>query len=503
MCDLACCPDSGQLCVDAQFFVPSDVNSCKVNYLDLCPYLKKWNSELILPYQVATSTYSANLYLNDLGSKNDEVGKLSFEISVDQTKQKITVGEPNVVGYDKKLEKPYEDYPCVIDAIYFGNKFSLDLIADNHNSKKRYYWLKLAGVKIAILEMKYDYEYSGFNNGHSIDLKKPKLICYSKDTTQGDLTDVNDALDPSEPKIYPPRNKEASANPFYNSGSVTVDTEADPDKKNDTRAVSEDLINLVFFNGIGSNDVTQAMRIGDASLILQLRANKNVLSKSGDNADPDNFPPGVYDVCITYKPCDGDFENFHVFRVTITDNSISATWGKDTDKNGVSIKSIKDSAKLKKINVTVCGDIVGVFQNTNDFVMYIENVMQLTSLVGSQSIVKATAGDKPYSAGVLEFNGNDYKYIKAELANSKLYLAVKYVSVIPDDEKAQKQPIDCCPGTLNPFSNSNHVNPGFVNIKGFCMREITHMQDHPLHGSNLSREVTVCLSKAFIVSLQN
>jgi hypothetical protein len=243
-----------------------------------------------------------------------------------------------------------------------------------------------------------------------------------------------------------------------------------------------------------------AENIANASLLLQLRANKNVLNASADIADPETFLPGDYDVCVSFKDCDGEFSNLNVFRITLTqDNKIVGKWGKNTTKCGSVIAANHDSAKLKsatgsssKANVSVCGSLNGVFNNTNDFVLCIENVMQLFSLFGTDALIEDAGDNVP----VFNMEHDEYPVLFAALANTKLYLSIRYVCIAADSESSTaSKPHQMCRGQLNPFDNSRtQSNSGYTFIKGYTIAEITNMMDHPLMQSNLSREITLCIS---------
>jgi hypothetical protein len=481
-CYTDCCPETAQLCVDASFFVPQNVDGCYVTYLNF--YAGNPSDRLrfdtlkpiyIYQYETGVTNYSADLLWLDQSVSKKVVGTFKFDVKVDELKQTIVVQNASIEGKNVALgesdllstQAGITTNDCYINYLkYAGNLTLGDPVPPTSSAVNTTYEVKLAGIKIGTISLKTVWSWLG-GNASTQSIGIPAELSLSVESGN-----------------------------FFTSGKTS----------DNSTLVSENLLSVILKNGQTTQVVTQPMNIGDACLCLQLRANKNVLNAAAENADPESFPPGTYDVCISYKPCEGVFENLSVFRIEITsDQTIKATWGKDTNKNNQVIKTPYDSVKLNKVNVTVCGDIVGVFNNTNDFALCIENVMQCFSLVGLNGLVKSKVGNsdvKPLSSGVLIFNPDKLEHIKAELANSKLYFSIRYVSVIPEKEETLPKPLNCCAGTLNPFSNSNAVAPGYIKIKGFCTCEITHMQDHPLNGSRLSREVTCCLSKEFIESFQ-
>ena len=266
----------------------------------------------------------------------------------------------------------------------------------------------------------------------------------------------------------------------------------------------------------------QAAKIGAACLCLQLRANKNTMFAGEVNGN-EAFPDGVYDICLNHKPCrnSGNWENLHVLRISKTTDTatppvttVSGVWGADTSASGTAVQDSVAAVFLRPkgtehdvARMTVCGSLQKVFENQCDFALCIENVMQAFSLVSANGPVKPvvltpplTKENGPIPHGALELDRSKV-CLKAELANSKLYMTIKVQcqqNIASFDDTTGKP---CCPGGLNPYTPFQFPGQGYYSVKGFCLCEITHMQDHPLHCSQLSREVTCCVTKTFIDTL--
>jgi hypothetical protein len=92
------------------------------------------------------------------------------------------------------------------------------------------------------------------------------------------------------------------------------------------------------------------------------------------------------------------------------------------------------------------------------------------------------------------------------LANSKLYITIKYECWVPGSSLPGPPPDEIpkpsCPGSLNPFNpvgNNGLTIPGYYKVKGFSNCEIVTMLDHPLQGSTpkgsgLPKETTCCVT---------
>lgn len=497
-CDSQCCPDTAQLCVDASFFVPNMLNEDPTaQYIDF--YTVSNDKDGLIKEQefkpdtlqkqfstVVTTNHHVDIVVNATTvAKKKTLARVTFPIKVDGINEKITIEDPSIVGYDvlfsdtDTFNNENVVNPKTLRMLKLAGRVTIDRASDyldNQLSEQQSnlkYDISFAGIRVFKLLIMF-----GKDGNDNLNILRwtdfSSSVLSLKDEKGIKAKFLNIAANENVP----------GGNKFFtNANSVNPDIDED--------------IALPFMNTSGLSIDNQEQDIAAASLCLQLRANKNVLNAEADNADPESYPDGDYDVCLTYKDCEGNFENSHVFRITIRNGQITAKWGKDTNKYNVVIAAPHDLAKLKKVNVSVCGSIAGVFNNTNDFVMCIENVMQTTSLIDASGLIvpKTDSSLKPYSYAEVEWNENfEEQYRIATLANSKLYLSVKYVSIVDEQTQDAQRPHQVCPGTLNPWSNGAIKSNGYVTIRGFVIAEITNMMDHPLMSSKLSREVTLCLS---------
>lgn len=463
MCDSQCCPELAQLCVDASFFVPSVESDC-VYYLYLgIYYLDLANRCLFL-----TSTQVTKDFDLTIGPNKKSIATVSVNFNIDSTNHTITMDEPTIEG--KNLHVSGGDvntddiiYSCndgfSNGMLTFENLFTIEKVS-NFETNKPTYDVKLNGVKL--------YQFN--------------------------FTDLYEELRDTVPTEW-----DCCKYCIVNTPSIVLSSSIE-DGIYQSSKVEQYVASL---DNVTAIDEDQAINIANAALCLQLRANKNVLNAEATIADSVSFPPGDYDVCVSYKDCEGNFQNLHIFRITINQNdTIVGKWGRHTTKSGLVIASPKDSAKLKavegstKVNITVCGSLEGVFNNTNDFVLCVENIVQLFPLFDTEGLITSSEGVKPWADVEFNVEHESYPFLYATLANTKLYLAIKYVCVVPDETSQEtSKPHQMCKGQLNPFDNSKSTAaPGFTFIRGYTIAEITNMMDHPLLGSHLSREVTLCIS---------
>jgi len=256
--------------------------------------------------------------------------------------------------------------------------------------------------------------------------------------------------------------------------------------------------------------------ITDGMLCLQLRANKNVFHNvpSDYNSDPSYLPNGSYEVCLTYKHCSGEFENLSLFRIDLTKEAatpIAAYWGRHTSKRGLVIQNgditdltgyYKGTNNNNRATVGVCGTVEQVYNNANDFVVCIQDVLQCFNL---DDILTPAGGDLESATGLTDAVKNN----PALLANSKLYVTIKYEVLVPGTSCPgfnDPVPVSSCPGSLNPFSTVSICGrqvPGHYKVKGFSMCEIVSLIDHPLQGSGLPKETTCCVTHDNITNFNN
>lgn len=473
-CEIECC-DQPKLCVDAQFFVPKNTCPCfatAILFSSNNAGATIADADAPATLETAVGDYTACYGIN-WGSPSVKIGDLKLSYTTTSSGghkwdcdliDKI-VGVNIVNTTSIPLQSRFEiDPDCNVDMVCFESYLSAeyDCIKDN--------------TKI------------------TVKLANKNIVCFSIDPADGG----------------PVANKDLVASNA--TDFILLD------------GIPQSIVNT---SGIPSgDDATYEQCVGEACLCLQLRANKNTLIANEANnntlATIPEFPDGKYDVCISYKPCatlvdngngdnsvSADWENAHVFRIFKDGENLTGTWGKDTNKDGLPIGCPGDHAKLLGIaDVSTCGKLQNVMNNDDDFVVCISNVMQTFSLFGidkSTSLIRTTTNltVKPFVSKNTKINKKN-KWYKAQLANTKLYVSLKYVCIVPVSgtdvqEKTSYAPYQCCPGTLNPYEKlitrkaSNGESVKYRQIKGFTNKEITHMQDHPLHGSGVSRECTLCM----------
>lgn len=477
MCDSQSCPESAQLCVDASFFVPMMQDNVYVYYLDFtnvsAPSIDSKSTK-----QISTSADDSQTITWTIKSANATIAKVSAvyesnHLTGSISKKSTVIEGANVhVAASDMLIRNGND---TMDSGFLNLSNNLSLKANPANQ-----------------ELIYDVILNGDTNNVIFGITFT-AAAWDNAKNYVDLSSLL-ALTAGSKKTYPNEpNMQLGFNPPANATSTNV-----PFPIPQFIASCDDAVNT-------SDGQDLAMNIVNANLLLQLRANKNVLNAGADVADPEDFPAGDYDVCVSFKDCEGDFANLNVFRITIKqDRTIVGKWGKDTTKSGSLIADKHDSAILKtalyKADVSVSGSLNGVFNNTNDFVVCIEKVVQLFPLVGSGNLIQISS-----DTVTAEFNTQheEYPFLFAALANTKLYLSIKYIVAVPDDNQDDpvKKAHQMCKGQLNPFDNTKSVSrPGYTFIKGYTIAEITNMMDHPVMQSNLSREITLCISSEDVLA---
>jgi hypothetical protein len=459
-CNDICCPRNGQLCVDASFFVP-EFTDCAVGGLYFCPDMLELSplyyvdpSYYLNLYYLSNNSYCVDVYWND-GTK---IAKINTNWSVnpqdtdDYCFDNATVTGCNLIGADVMTGYYFNNddmFPCPPECLLFNNNLTLDespcpLDPDN----KVLLLLKLAGKTIFEITL---------------------------DRCSTDLLVQVTTNCPDVP---------GCTNPFYTR------------KVSDKYYVSELIAKGEKGLYTAGPNGLHASRIGESCLCLQLRANRNLLSQ--EECDPEDpgcsyFYKGDYEVCVVFKDCEGNFKSLSVVRLNVGD-TLSAYWGKDTNRYDTALTEHTDSGIVlnKAAKVSSCGHVSGVYNNTNDLVICIENVMQAFPGLGSVVDGVVECVNVPSDCLTLPTR----KTIKSELANSKLYVAIKSVSICPGILPPTNDPVPACRGTLNPFVPRDPcpVPPKCVKVNGFTNCEVVSMNDHPLHGSDLSRDVTCCLT---------
>lgn len=483
MCGDECCPDETQLCVDAQFFVPEcDIDDCYGTYLDFAGiYGLYLNTAGIYVDTTVNNNNNVtfDLYVNNLTAPTTKIGsvKLNYTIttnSTDPNKVDLTWNRNNigtitginiVPGTNDSWVHISDSTTCKANMVNFANLLTMSIGTMTFSG--------ITGVTSAtiknILEIKYAgqavYQVSLADSaGLSSNASTALFSTFLQQTTSTNFAN----------QVYP-----ADYTTPQRLSQALVETSP----KNPT-----------------PKDGCQAANIAEADLILQMRANKNVLQQD-ENNNGNAFKDGKYDLCISYKPCENNkWENRHIMRIEKSGNIITQTWGTETNKSGNVVVSSNDTALLSDendkqfIKITTCGNVQDVFNNINDFTLHIENVMQAFSLFSKSGLIQplsSVTGPKPYESNEVVLS-ND-KFIRAKLANCKLYLSLKYVCLVTINPTTSQNPVNICPGTLSPFTNTGVSGTTYTSVKGFITEELTHMEDHPLHGSKLSRERTLCL----------
>lgn len=494
-----CCQDISKLCIDASFFVPSDVDTCyaiNMNFLNAAADNK--------PASICES-FSSNLSEHNVDIQWFRSSKVNGnDIHNKIAKLKLT---------SEFINNSYTIIPSIEGYTIYNSIHTSTNAADKAPILLSEGGTKVRSVNFSTLRLDYaEYgkkldETSAIGNSELSEnyilyslIYGNKIIGKISFATKINA-DVDGNLNTNVFIWY-------NTNEFYDNGS------------GNNTFVSEHLISLMHTNGEELDKLTWPMAISSSSLVLQLRSNANFINgnpKSDDNPDlnDESFSSVIYDVCVNYKKSDGTFDNLSIIKILVENNSISAKWGKNTDKNDKVLNDLRDTALLlpAKLKISVCGNISSVYDNTNDFVIYINNVMQSFDLIGPSKLIhvedalenmQISTINKPYPVGVISFNENheDYPLRHVILSNSKLYISIRYICFINKKSDNNTKIVNCPHnGTLNPYNNISERS-GSIKIKGFCMQEITNMNDHPLHGSKLSANTTCCLGGNFVDNIQ-
>lgn len=489
-CNDVCCPQSGQLCVDASFFVPQCDNECEVDsiYFASVSYIQRdgmyFTSNVRLPEGKADIPITWNPDSAVSSPTDPIIGHLTFNYILDDVGGKCSfeLNCVEVYGKDLSLGNNYSqvipEEGCTPYTVFFGNHLNIK---------------NLTGLS------------GDANNGVNAELyfggNKIAQIVFGVDGTNSTANGVSDIFKEFYVKVL---------------NGLTI-----------TGPLPDTLVEAITISSEIEQNICEGRSIVEANLCLQLRANKNNLylegTEPGQGEDPDSIPDGTYEICLTYKNCSGRFQNRSLIKIHKQGANLNAFWGRDTSKakgsdpipdcngnpsgrtgtlviDGDSAMVIgRDTDGNIDVNqgakVTVCGTIQDVLNNCNDFVICVEEVMQSFNLC---DIMDAGLNGDWDTA---KFNEAVLRN-PAKLANTKLYLSIKAVCWVPNNntETQDLPPPGCCAGSLNPFDTTKQskFNPkklGHYETKGFCTCEITNMLDHPVRNSRLPREITCCLSK--------
>lgn len=244
---------------------------------------------------------------------------------------------------------------------------------------------------------------------------------------------------------------------------------------------------------------TQTNNILAADLSLQLRSNKNVLQLNEGNTFEDGeegvvrpaFPNGKYDICVSFKPCD-DEDNCE---------------GQSLWENAVVLRLIKEDCGMRAVwgadtdkrGKPVAKDGDSAVLRGLSSVCVCGNIQDVYLNKNDMAIHIDNIFQAFSVSGVIITQ--DGKFVdtpcqQAKLDNTKLYVSLKYVAQYRVEQQAGgKKVYDMCPGTLNPFVNAV-VNNGFEvrQTKGFLMKELTHLNDQPFQLRGSDRQVSVILT---------
>lgn len=463
-----------QLCVDASIFIPENECTCYATSILFDTITTATsvigNSGSPLPIS------SSGLILQTLTHKNDlimenKIATINVVISNTLNSSNINVATPTIIGDNVPYLATNSSFVtndptgCYVSMFYGQGNFTLTaqstnpplVFPGNSTTTPSYTYV-------------YDIKFMGFKIG---ELNFDVSIVETLPAVTWNITNVIiDNL-----VSYP------DSTTLFNNDSVNVVC------KNETPA---DCCN------------THAENIGAASLILSLKANKNLIGKF----DKKILKKGTYKLCIGYKPWNVGFENVtwelrEIVEFVLTDETLNAYWGCATSKKGQRIESHSDKATLYPGNIEIqsSGNSTDVLNNFNDFVLIIPKVLQTFSAVGpansTTSFVVTTGinATMPYSATSLILN-NLVVNSMAKLANSKIHVALKYEKVpqcpVPTtftpDDKVNRENFSI--GSLSPFKRgvTNTINSIFVS------EELISLQDHIFQNSNMTSNVSVCLT---------
>lgn len=486
-CDKNSCKVTPQFCVDASVFVPEDTCLCYATAIlfNNATLESTWDSELpenqlsTLAVAPETIEYTGNLMFG-----TDVVANINLTASNSDDLTEIVVSPPTITGLVVAFGEPSvffevnDPQSCYVSTFFGEGNFALTPVAgnppltfsDNASSPQGPYVYNIRFFGVVVGQFQFSLFQPTATTWSFTDLVIDNLVSY-----------------PGSSESSPPFNNDAVTVTCFN------ETEAD------------------CCNTIAEN-------IGAASLVLNLKANNNVIGPCDGNKG-DNLKRGIYKLCLAFKPWNlgcgcFDWEIREIVEFVLCDEKLKAYWGCSTSKGGLRIKSCEDRATLTSGNLEIqsVGNPCDVFQNTNDFVLTIRNVFQTFSVVGpfgsTDSLVVTNILDAPvpYSPTTLVTN-DAVSNLVAKLANSKLYVTLKFecpnskpYCTDPqclDDVKKRNKSNDknCCEGSLNPFGHNKHRSDDKCEVTSvFLNKELTNLQDHLFQNSHSSREIIVCLT---------
>lgn len=479
-CDKNECKVTPQLCVDASIFVPEDECVCYATAIlfDSMTLEDTWDPELP-ENQLSTLAVvpSSITYFGDLLLGTDVVATVSVTAANSPDLASIAISNPTITGFDVAFGGPNiffvtnDPLACYVSLFYGDGNFTITpavgnppmTFLDNAASPQGPYVFDIRFFGVLIGQFQF--------------------TMFQPTATTWSFT----ALLIDNLTSYP------GTDAVFNNDAVEVRC------INDTEA---DCCN------------TQAENIGAAAIVLNLKANCNVIGPCDAN---DSLKRGIYRLCLAYKPWNigcgcTKWEIREIVEFVLCDEKLKAYWGCSTSKAGQRIRGCEDRATLTvgNLEIQASGNPSDVFRNINDFVLTIRNVFQTFNAVGPfgslESLVVSSVPEAsvPYPPTTLIPNVAINNLV-AKLANSRLYVALKYDcpnsrQYCPDPQNLDdfrhcERAKNCCVGSLSPFRNAGddfekneHVTSVFLN------KELTNLQDHLFQNSHLSREVTVCLT---------
>ena len=480
-CDKNECKVTPQLCVDASIFVPEDECVCYATAIlfDSMTLEDTWDPELP-ENQLSTLAVvpSSITYFGDLLLGTDVVATISVTAANSPDLASIVISNPTITGFDVAFGGPNiffvtnDPLACYVSLLYGDGNFTITPSAgnppmtflDNSSSPQGPYFFDIRFFGVLIGQFQF-------------------TMFQPTPTTWSFTALLIDNL-----SSYP------GIDTVFNNDAVEVrcinDTEVDVEN-------------------------TQAENIGAAALVLNLRANSNVIGPC--DAD-DSLKRGIYRLCLAYKPWNigcgcTKWEIREIVEFVLCDERLKAYWGCSTSKAGQRIRGCEDRATLivGNLEIQASGNPSDVFRNVNDFVLTIRNVFQTFSAIGPfgslDSFVISSVPDAPVPFPPTTLIPNvAINNTVAKLANSRLYIALKYDcpnsrQYCPDPQNLddfRHQQCDrtknCCVGSLSPFKNADDFEKNENTTSVFINKELTNLQDHLFQNSRLSREATVCLT---------
>jgi hypothetical protein len=484
------CRVTPQLCVDASIFVPEDECLCFATAIlfnsatleDTFDPFDPENQLSTLAAVPETITYNGNLLFG-----TDVIATVTLTASNSADLTSIVVSPPVIEGFDVAFAGPTIFFEtndadsCYVSMLFGDGNYTLTPHVDNPPLVFADNAVSPQGPYV------YDIRFFGVVIGtFNFSLFQPTATTWS-------FSDIFiDNL-----SFYPGDGIDA---PVFNNDAVTVTclNETEVDVPN-----------------------TQAENIGAAALILNLRANSNVIGPY-DGAAGECLKRGIYKLCIAFKPWDigcgcANWEVREIVEYVLCDEKLKAYWGCSTSKAGQRINGCEDRATLVTGNLEIqsSGNACDVFRNVNDFVLTIRNVFQTFSVVGpfgsTSALVVSSILDAPVPfSPVTLITNNSIVNSVAKLANSKLYVALRYdcfnsEPFCPEpqclaDYKKKDNTVNCCVGSLSPFGKHEKCWEDKCEDKHkeitsvFVNKELTNLQDHLFQNSQMSREIQICLT---------